>query len=222
MKILIAVATLSLLGLSYPTLALEYDFENHPSGVSGHASVVEVGPAVDADGEPVLDDEGNQMMESALVFSSGSRARQASNLHAILNAYGAEYDFENAPDGVKGYASVTTVGVMDDQGAPMLDDEGNLMTESTLVFANGHKVWTAAELHEIFSAYGLALDAENPARVDGYITGMFPISKLDDEGNQMMDDKGEPMLDIGYSFSSAHVLWTAPSLHNILTAYQKT
>ena len=222
MKILITVATLSMLSLSYPSLALEYDFENNPHGVSGHVSVIEVGPMVDDEGAPILDDEGNQMMESGLVFSNGARARQAASLHAILTAYGAEYNFESAPDGIRSYASVTTVGMMDDQGAPMLDDEGSQMMRSSLVFSSDHKVWTAAELHEIFSAYGLALDAENPTRIDGYIVGTFPIPKLDEEGNQMMNDEGEPMFDTGYSFSSAHVLLSALELHNILALYQQT
>ncbi len=221
MKILIAVATLSMLSLSYPLLALEYDFENNPSGVSGHASVVETGPAMDDQGKPLLDADGNQIMELGLVFSTGARARQAASLHAILSAYGAEYDFENAADGVKSYASVATVGMMDDQGVPILDDEGNQMMRYSLVFSGAHKVWSAAELHGIFSAYGLALDTETPTRINGYINGTFPIPKLDDEGNQMTNDEGEPMFDTGYSLSSAYTLYSASELHNILTVYQK-
>lgn len=221
MKILTAVATLSMLGLSYPLLALEYDFENNPQGVAGHASVIEVGPVVDEEGAPVLDEEGNQMMESGLVFESGARARHASKLHAILTAYGAEYDFENMPGGIGGYASVNSVVMMDEEGNHMMDEEGNHMMRASLVFSGGHKAWNAAELHKIFSAYGLALDSENPATIGGYIAGTFPVPMMDDEGIQMMNDEGEPMYSVGYSFSSAHVLLSTSKLHSILTAYHK-
>ena len=156
MKILIAVATLSLLSLSYPSLALEYDFENHPSGVSGHASVVETNG------------------ELALVFSNGAQARQAAKLHAILSAYGAEYDFENAPNGVKGYASVATTDtgptlvfasghkvwpaarlheIFSAYGLALLDDKGEPIPDTAHSFSSAHVLLSALELHNTLTPY---------------------------------------------------------------------
>ncbi len=156
MKILITVATLSMLSLSYPLLALEYDFENHPSGVSGHASVVET------DGELTL------------VFLNGAQARQAAKLHSILNAYGQNYDFENAPNGVRGYASVATTDkgptlvfasghkvwpaarlheIFSAYGLALLDDKGEPIPDKDLSFSSAHVLLSALELHNILTPY---------------------------------------------------------------------
>ena len=106
----------------------EYDFEARPTGIPGYASVFKV----------VQDDE----EKPALKFANAHTIFKPEKLHAILVAYGAEYDFETKPSGIPGYASVVKV---------VQDDE----EKSVLKFANAHTIFQPGKIHSILSAYRL-------------------------------------------------------------------
>ena len=109
-------------------MALEYDFEAQPSGIPGYASVVKV----------VRDDE----EKPALKFANAHTIFKPEKLHAILAAYGADYDFEVKPSGIPGYATVVKV---------VRDDEEKL----ALKFAKDHTIFKPGKIHSILSAYRL-------------------------------------------------------------------
>ena len=75
-------------------------------------------------------------------FANAHTIFKPGKLHAILAAYGAEYDFEAKPSGIPGYASVVKV---------VQDDEEKLV----LRFANAHTIFKPGKIHSILSAYRL-------------------------------------------------------------------
>lgn len=205
------------LGLMNTASALDYDYENHPDGIRGYAKVIQVAKITE-EGKPVVDSEGKPVMENALSFADGGRARDAKKIDGIISAYGGSYDFENHPDAIFNYASTTSVGVVDDEGNPVMDASGNQKMEPALKFSGGSKGWPAANLHNILAAYGLTFDFENYDSVGRYAK-VTHTPKVDDKGAPVMGADGKQAMVPGLSFSGGAKLWNSSTLHAILTAY---
>ena len=163
----------------FSSMALEYDFEARPSGIPGYATVVKV----------VQDDE----EKPALKFANAHTIFKPGKLHAILAAYGAQYDFEARPSGIPGYASVVKV-VVDDEEKPALK------------FANAHTIFKPGKLHAILAAYGAEYDFEAmPSGIPGYATVVKVV--VDDEEK------------LALKFANDHTIFKPGKIHSILSAY---
>ena len=179
-QILSACALLAMTPFSL--MALDYDFEARPSGIPGYASVVTV----------VQDNE----EKPALQFPNAHTIFQPEKMHAILGAYGAMYDFEARPSGIKNYATVVTV----------VDEKGE--EKPALKFAGAHTIFKPQKMHAILAAYGAEYDFETkPSGIPGYAS---VVTVLDEDGEE------KPAL----KFANAHTIFPPGKIHSILSTYR--
>lgn len=210
MKLKTLFSTLLAMGIATSASALEYDFEANPDGIANYASVIQV-PLKDDEGNDVVDGDGAVVTEPALSFVGGARARTASHVGDVIAAYGGSFDFENNADGVFHFASVGSTGVVDDEGNPVMDADGNQEMEPSLSFAGGHRAWRATTIHNVLTAYGLEFDFETVNSVLGYAS-----VRTEDVVNE--DDQEETVYHL--DLTSNAVLLESSKLHSILSAYK--